>query len=434
MGNSPSVTSEFTSAFAPTRKVNSFEILDYIATHYILSMKYADYRNLSNRQYCDDMVLLTSSVIEKEFSHADISQLSSRIDGETGGEGNNGRKRGRDAHDEIFYTPKTRLPASDEKRRNCALIARFYIKLAQLFAAIISTVNPTYTYTDPSTHEKKHVDWTKNAGVTGLNPAAQQFAGAHMVRDKHLPNIIDQKLRILHTNPANACMHAQNALGQRRTLMDEPGVQELADLYKDVYDFDTNQFATMSESSKENYKKAARVLYESLHNKPAPANVQSFGDIELPTFSDSSLCAKTSDGDTPLMTPNEIMEFSDRDRAHGNVEMEAYADGIKKMIRGVAESQSKLMDIINHLFVFDSEGGVSVNPKITLDDLMQMSEHVRDTIVHLYAQAEKDYVANLHAFEKIAESQMYQSAQNKMMQLNRQKLQLAQEYVNITEQ
>ena len=55
------------------------QIIDYIATHYILTMDFQSLTKLYQKEYCDNLVVLTSNIIEKYFNPLEISYLAQRI-------------------------------------------------------------------------------------------------------------------------------------------------------------------------------------------------------------------------------------------------------------------------------------------------------------------------------------------------------------------
>ena len=58
---------------------NFYDIIDYIATHYILTMDFKNLSKLSEKAYCDKLVVLTSDIIEKYFNDMEITFLAQRI-------------------------------------------------------------------------------------------------------------------------------------------------------------------------------------------------------------------------------------------------------------------------------------------------------------------------------------------------------------------
>ena len=55
------------------------QILDYIATYYILTMDFKSLRKLYNKEYCDKLVVLTSDIISIYFTDLEITYLAQRI-------------------------------------------------------------------------------------------------------------------------------------------------------------------------------------------------------------------------------------------------------------------------------------------------------------------------------------------------------------------
>ena len=73
MGNSSSKTNE-----SSTNKQfdNFYEIIDYIATYYILTMDFKSLSKLSEKEYCDKLVVLTSDIIQKYFNDLGINEIT----------------------------------------------------------------------------------------------------------------------------------------------------------------------------------------------------------------------------------------------------------------------------------------------------------------------------------------------------------------------
>ena len=76
MGNQPSSTSN-KNATLKSKPVN--QIIDYIATYYILTMDFVSLRKLYEKEYCDKLVVITSDIIERYFTDMDITYLAQRI-------------------------------------------------------------------------------------------------------------------------------------------------------------------------------------------------------------------------------------------------------------------------------------------------------------------------------------------------------------------
>ena len=144
MGNTTSNTKSSEEEFK-----NFYDIIDYIATYYILTMDFQSLSKLSEKAYCDKLVILTSDIVERYFNDMEVTYLAQRI--KSGVEVNELNK------EKIFYINKDSLESLDisndaqksiKKKRVCIGIAKFYVKIAHIFAAIVMTINPVYTYKD----------------------------------------------------------------------------------------------------------------------------------------------------------------------------------------------------------------------------------------------------------------------------------------------
>jgi predicted metallopeptidase len=126
----------------PNKDIN--EIIDYIATNYILSMDFESLKKLYNKNYCDNLVILTSDIIEKYLTNIDITHLSDRIV----------------KKDNLIFVNRNDFENINKleptnKKELCNGIAKFYITIAHIFASIITTINPVYIFTDLNGNLKK---------------------------------------------------------------------------------------------------------------------------------------------------------------------------------------------------------------------------------------------------------------------------------------
>ena len=132
---------------------NKFDdAIDYIASKYILTSDFQSLKKLSEREYCEKLVVLTSDIIDRYFNHQEITYLEQRV--KNGVEVNDMTKK------KVYYLNKDQLNDFDisndhqkeiKKKRVCIGIAKFYVKIAHIFAAILMTINPVYLYKDPIT-------------------------------------------------------------------------------------------------------------------------------------------------------------------------------------------------------------------------------------------------------------------------------------------
>ena len=106
------------------------ERIDLIATNYIQSNK--NFENLIDENICNNLVILTSKIINNNLDHKQIEFLyENKI-----------------SKDKVIYFNKDdldniNLPNNMKKKRYCLGISKFYIKLAHIYASIKKTIEPS---------------------------------------------------------------------------------------------------------------------------------------------------------------------------------------------------------------------------------------------------------------------------------------------------
>lgn len=406
---------------------NTFDdIINDIATNYILTMNFATMVDLKDKAYCDRIVVLTSDALKKNFTEMQIQYLEQKL---------NGADPSAQPTDEettqnlIFYDKETVDDANTptNKARMCDGIARYYVKVAHIFAAIMTTINPVYVYKDPQTGEQV------------LKSLAQKMTIPPGVEFKtYKINICDNRINDLNNTapildasgaditPAGAVnmvpgMCDANAI-MPETLADEPGIPELEQLYyDDKYDFDTGEFTAMSPQSRAQYDLDLRTFYTAFVGiAPMPATIQRFSDIKLRTYSTTAACEKTGDGVT-----------IDK----GNPLYVAYAKNIADMMNKAATQQRKLLEVINMLFIQKTtpEGTriIRISPTLTHETLQKAVVLARSIIVQLYVGCEQSYVEGIKLYEAIVESQVLNTTQNQINSLTEQANSLISPFVSV---
>ena len=359
--------------------------LDYIASHYILTMDFQSLRKLHEKEYCEELIGLTSKIIDKHFNDLEVNQLLNRIKN--------------DGEDE------------DDKHTKCNQIAKFYIKIAHIFSAIVTTVNPEYVYEDSTGNIQKHTLNNKNEipdgskiTVSKLNLCGERInalRGTASDLENDLENGLDKDITI-HPEICSINM-------DKSTLEDEPGIPELIDLYyDDDYDYKTGKFLGMSESTKEQYQEDLKRFYvEFTGGKELSKEIRKFGDIKLKDYSKQPYCENSQS----YTGKYKDKLFSD------------YANNLKKMVQSVNENQTKLLDIINDLFVYvddpvTKQKIVRVNPELNEDTLQEVVEKSRNVIIELYLQCEGDFAKGVKLYEAIVESQIFETSKRQIVTLN----------------
>jgi hypothetical protein len=193
--------------------------IDRIASNYILSQNFADMNKLSEKDHCDKLVILTAKIIDKNLNPLEQKSLLKSIinkgdsvkkvekkeegekkeeaeDKKPGVEGAEplekkpaeDKKPGVEGLAALRAEPLDKKPAEDKKpgvegaeplekkeqeggvegaeplaepldeEPNCIEIAKYYVKIAHVFAAIMKTINPVITATDKKTGKKQKYD------------------------------------------------------------------------------------------------------------------------------------------------------------------------------------------------------------------------------------------------------------------------------------
>ena len=413
MGNSNSSTTNN----SKNKFENFYEIIDYIATYYILTMDFKNLSKLSEKAYCDKLVVLTSDIVERYFNDMEITFLSQRI--KNGVQVNNLKK------ENVTFMYKDNLENLDisndeqksiKKKRVCIGIAKFYVKIAHIFAAIVMTINPVYTYKD-------------NTGQTIQSTLLEKDKIPKNVNRKlYKLNICDNRIRALKKaetiNETTGDVSLQPRIcdinmlnnGLDKTLENEPGITELLRMYlDDKYDYSNGTFTGMSEDTEKQFNKDLKLFYTAFTgNENMPDSIKKFSDIKLKNYNKTPGCQPSN----PILKNKYTINKKDD-------LFIKYADNIKNMIQNAANNQYKLLSIINELFIYvnDPYSGkrvIRVNPKLTDDTLQKAVQNTRRFIVDLYVKCENDYVNGVKLFEAIVESKIIETTQKQIKTLIKQ--------------
>ena len=456
MGNSASSNSNKS---AEKEFTNFYDIIDYIATYYILTMDFKSLSKLCEKEYCDKLVILTSDIIKRYFNDMEVTYLAQRI--KDGQEVNNLSK------DNIIYVNKDQLESLDisndaqksiKKKRICIGIAKFYIKIAHIFAAIVMTVNPVYTYKDPTGQtvktglmEKDKIPKGVNrkvdkynicdnriralkkgqevsSGIKSVNTSNDNTSNDNTSNDNTIndnTSDITSELPVVGGGPdisdsitmqPKICDMNINKDGTPKDLTNEPGFPELMTLYlDDNYDYSNGTFTGMSDETKKQFQNDLNILYTAFTgNKDMPSDITKFSDIKLRQYNNLKGCQDA----TPTLKNKYTVSKNDK-------LFKDYAENTQDMIQTAAKNQSKLLDVVNELFtyVIDPYTGkqkIRVNPKLTEESLQKSVEKTRKLIIQLYVDCELSYVKGIKLYEAIVESKILETTQNQIKVLTTQ--------------
>jgi len=403
-----------------TKEAEISEKLDYIATYYILTSNFKSLKELYKKEYCDDLVILTSDIIQKHLNYQQISYLQSRI---VNGDDTNAVKE----EPAIFFSQnalqkdiKKSITNEKNKSRMCIGIAKFYIKIAHIFAAIITSVNPLYSYVEDG--EEKQVGGSEKNDIPDGSRVRISKGSLCQRRLEALSsgyeyiNATDKTEAEIRIG-ANLC-----EFKSKDSLVEEPGIPELEELYYDKYDFEEGKFYAMTDKSRQMYENDVKGFYEIFMNTDeVPETIRKFSDIKLKDFKTMKECQ----GDEPLFKRT----FKDSPK---NALFFEYSENIKRMIKNTEENQDALLDIINDIFVYtiDPDTGdklVRIDPLLTMGKLEEIIINTRSLLIKLYLTCETDFNEGVRVFKSIADKMTVYKMRNEIDEL--EKSESIQEYL-----
>ena len=359
-------------------------------------MDFKNLSKLSEKEHCDKMLILTSDIIGKYFTLQQITFLEERI--------KNGEQVNVMENDKVIYMSKEELEKLDvdanKKERICLGIAKFYIIIAHVFAAIVMTINPVYTYVDESgvkqeynVYEKDKIPKDAVTSVKRLNICKNRIDSLQSGED----TLVDNTSGNIQVSP-NICSMNLMEDGNVKSLSDEPGIPELKQLYLDEqYDYSTGTFKGMTKETETQYKSDLKEFYTVFTgNSEMPPEINEFSDIKLKNYRDDEKCVNNK-------------YKSSHSGNVSNTLFGKYANNIKKMIYNANMKQNELLNIINVLFTYvvDENTGnkkIKIHPKLNDAKLAMVVKDTRKIIINLYTTCEKDYLTGVKLYEDIVDA------------------------------
>jgi hypothetical protein len=408
------------------KEKNLNEVINFIATNYILTQSFEDLESLKNSEYCDKLIIVTSKVLQKYLTTMDVKYLASKMKDYT--------EVNEMTEDNLLYLKKDKLSDIDvknatSKKRMCIGIAKYYIKIAYLFSAIVTTINPTYTYKDSfgTTHTVTFKDKNKipknvnrdSIRVNKVNLCSERIDALINGQDlsmkepnqpiKIKPQFCDMNLKKKKT------MEEQEV--KTKTLADEPGIVQLESLYNDVYDYTTGKFTGMSDTMKADYKQDVELLYKAFSGNtdgPVPSNIKKFSDIPLRNF-------HNMDGCKAAPKNQYLKEYEGTTKQKLFVD---YANHVNEMMVTADKNKNALIGVLDKLFAFainpqTKKPEITIHPNLKDEELNNIIRETQKLLIALYTSCETDFIKGLEIFEKIIQEQMEITLQNQIKQLKK---------------
>lgn len=368
-----------------------------IAIHYILKQNVIDLLRLTDKEYSDNLIVLVSNVFDKNLTHEEIGMLNTHIESET-----------------VQEAVLDLIPSNETaKKRMLMNISKYYIKIMMIYSAIVSTLDPQYTYEDEA--GEKQVFYLKDVQQLkkipkGVSPVLQQLTNP-MNLCKRRVNILKNKLDdteddVYILNPGEKVCESET----KRTLNDEVGIKELDLLYYDVFDYGQKTWKTRSPEMEAKYDSDLTLFFQTFTGQAVrPASVKSFKDIELLDLRSLAYCTD------PLFTQTFTVPKT-------NPYIKRYVEEIKRIEEETKLYRETLNAQLNVLFTMNADEGnmtYTINPKLTMKKILETEEETREIIRALYTDCERRFVNALILFEKIYDEQTKDLKQQQYNQLQK---------------
>ena len=331
------------------------EKLDQLAADLIINEEFNELKKLYNKKYCQKLQILTSSILSKKFKDVELKKLQKRVK---------------------MHSVGVDINDDKSKKMLCKNIAKFYVKIGHLYAAILATVNPIYSYKTKGGVLRKRTLLKKNLVNKKMSEKLQEkvedsdnIGGETNIFNEN--NSIDDDYTddvdsLIIPEQANLCSKRIQTLlsdfvesknpNEKITLrplvcdseyadtsvLDETGIPELFNLYKDVYNPNIGRFYEMTPEAKRQYQKDVKLYYTTVTGEkvvPKELGELNFSKIKLKDYTATDKCIGL---DAPYQK-----EY------YGTIKerlFQQYIQHIKDMIAKTNKSKGKLLDILDQVF------------------------------------------------------------------------------------
>ena len=207
-------------------------------------------------------------------------------------------------------------------------------------------------------------------------------------RDK--PNeMVQQEAQKHFEEPKKPILSFCKDKSENNTLKELPGIYELEQLYKSVYDKDTKQY-TKSDETELIYQSELKQLYKAFTGEE---NVSVKKIREIPLRHYSSLISCNS-----RLNKSTIIENG------SSTEFQKYRTHLEEMIKKVETNYLQLLRVLQQLFVMKQENNKPVpmiQPTLTIKGVNEIMNTSRELIVSLFIDCETDYHKGIELYDNI---------------------------------
>ena len=316
-----------------------YEEVNLIASNLILSENIENMKNLTNKDYCDKLLVTISRIFECHLSNKNIEYISSKI-----------------------LNDKIEIKSNNEKKLYSKIIAKYYVKIANLWYSILTTINPKTIYKNENNE---------------------------IIKVEKYSQICDDMLKILNKRLLEKEFYMFNPkiIHNNNLYDDDVGIPELESLYYDLYDGNTGKLIGLSEKNKNIYRKDLETFYREFTGDILPKEINRFSEIPIGLHRKSKGCETYDNYLQDMKVYNNITQASSSNKLYKN-----YAEEIVNMIENSKKYKIVLINILDRLFLDDSFNNKIININLTIEELENLIKEAREILVKLYLNCEKSYI------------------------------------------
>ena len=367
-------------------------ILNKIFVDFIKTSNFSDFTKFHlDPKVREQITIITNEAIESNLNLKDIEYISHELYGDN-------IETSVKKTDRVIVLKNSdinKLDVSDKKHKKdlAAGIAKYYIKIYSIFAAIMVTVHPEFNE-DNKSAETNLFSTAKNKlslcsrrinALTNNEKDVHDLKGNITIQPKK--NICEFSLQDKFKSKSGS------QKGYIRKLSDEIGIKELQQLYFDIFDPKSGTYNDMTPGAKKKYQKAVQTFYKTYTgNSDIPSSaIDSFDKIPLKDFHNSTNCNDDNSVEQKHKYP---------DKLYGNINSDTlfkqYADTVNDMINYTNMGLNKLLSVIDVIFkiIIDNSTGekeIVVNSNITMPVLNKITDDVIEILMDLYTKCEDNF-------------------------------------------
>lgn len=420
MGNSLSISSQTSENKSnPLDDVSDLtQLIDDIATKYILTQNSLDLMRFTDKEYYDSLVVLTAGILKKNLNNLELGIINDRV------------QFGKNINEDNKLSIKTSeqlrdLTLDNDKVKEKALIfiSKFYVKIITIYSAIVATIDPQYVFETPEGQQEYFYlkDFDKFERLNGPtnnlklfqlnNPLSLVRRRLNILKNKINESMEDGSEYItinpgelfceMNINTDKTEKDVAEFIGGdgSRFLEREIGIKELDSLYYDIYDYESKSWSKMSPQMKKLYKKDLLrfyIVFTGKKVKKLPSNIQSFANIEMLPFHELSRCInKDFYKDIRVSKTNRLLA--------------KYLDKIQEIQDISKQYKEKLIYILKLIFIGreiensngEQETVITINPDLTLEQIREIQFQTRECIVEIYTGCEEVFIEALLIYENL---------------------------------